>query len=446
MSNATTELVQQLIRNQCVNDGTPESGHESRNVDVLETLFNGHHLEVARFHERKGRESLVVRMVGREPNAPKLLLQGHTDVVPAHAPDWDHDPFGGELIDGIVHGRGAVDMFNITGSMAIAMANLSREGFIPRGDVIFAAVADEEAGGNLGAGFLVRQHHDLVQADYVLSESGGTHMHVDGETYLPVVVGEKGVHWITIEIDGKPSHGSKPYGSDNAIITANDILNKFLNYKAPVQFVDGWETFLHCLALDKSLINRLSDHEKHDDALHEVDPALASVLHSCAHNTFSPNVIHGGVKVNTVADKTVLQIDIRSLPHTTLTQVENMIADILGPHADNVKISYQQHEESTISPTDTPLWDALGAVSASIFPGAKLLPTISTFGTDSRFWRREGAIAYGAALFAPDDTNYENHLAMFHGRNEQVSAKSLQHTTDLYEGVVRSLGDFVPVR
>ncbi|HMS24346.1 MAG TPA: M20/M25/M40 family metallo-hydrolase, partial [Acidimicrobiia bacterium] len=162
MSNATADLVQQLIRNECVNDGSVESGNETRNVAVLETLFNGHNLEVGRFGDQPDRTSLVVRMRGREPDAPVLLLQGHTDVVPATAQDWEHDPFGGEIINGVVHGRGAVDMFNITASMAIAMANLSREGFVPRGDVIFAAVADEEAGGNLGAGYLVQNHGDLV--------------------------------------------------------------------------------------------------------------------------------------------------------------------------------------------------------------------------------------------------------------------------------------------
>ena len=442
MSNATADLVQQLIRNECVNDGSVESGNETRNVAVLETLFNGHNLEVGRFGDQPDRTSLVVRMRGREPDAPVLLLQGHTDVVPATAQDWEHDPFGGEIINGVVHGRGAVDMFNITASMAIAMANLSREGFVPRGDVIFAAVADEEAGGNLGAGYLVQNHGDLVAADYVLSESGGTHMPVGDVSYLPVVVGEKGVHWITIDIDGTPSHGSKPYGADNAIIKSVDIVQRFLDYKPPIKFVDGWETFLHALGLDEQLVKRLSDVHTHDEALHEVDQPLASVLHSCAHQTFSPNVIHGGVKVNTVADKSTIQMDIRSLPGTTVAQVAAMIDDILGPYADQVTISYSQDEESSVSPTHTPLWDALQRVSSGIFPGAQLLPTISTFGTDSRFWRWNGAVAYGAALFAPDDTTYAGHLAMFHGRNEKVSVKSLQHTTDLYEGVIRSLGDF----
>ena len=230
-------------------------------------------------------------------------------------------------------------------------------------------------------------------------------------------------------------------------ISKQSILFKvFLNYKPPVRFVDGWSTFLSALGIDKELASQLSQTETVDAALTQVNQPLASVLHSCTHQTFSPNVIRGGVKVNTVADKTSIELDIRSLPGTTIHQVADMINEVLGEYADQVRISYQQNEESTVSKANTPLWHALQAVSGSIFPGAKLLPTVSTFGTDSRFWRRDGAVAYGAALFDPDDVNYEAHLAMFHGRNERVRLESLAHTTALYEGTIRSLGDFTQVR
>ncbi|HQZ14424.1 MAG TPA: M20/M25/M40 family metallo-hydrolase [Acidimicrobiia bacterium] len=442
MSNATAELVQNLIRNECVNDGTIDSGFETRNAEVIASALEQSSLDFQIFEELPGRASLVSTIKGSDPQSPKLLLQGHTDVVPADAGDWEFDPFGGEIIDGHVTGRGAVDMFNITASMAIAMVNISKSGFVPKGDVIFAAVADEEAGGNHGAGYLVENHYELVEADYVLSESGGTHMKSGGETFLPVVVGEKGVHWVKIEIDGTPSHGSKPYGADNSNLKAVDIVQRFTNFKPPVQFVQGWETFLTALGINKDLVQKLGKIENVDEALTHIHQPLDSVLHSCCHQTFSPNVIHGGVKVNTIADHTYIELDIRTLPGTTLDQLAKMINEVLGEYSDQVRISYSQNEESTISPTQTPLWNSLQAVSSSIFPGAQLLPTISTFGTDSRFWRRKGAVAYGAALFDPEDVNYEDHLSMFHGRNEKVSVKSLAHTTNLYEGVIRSLGDF----
>ncbi len=442
MSNATTELVQQLIRNECVNDGTIESGHETRNANTIASALEQSKLDFEFFEEIPGRASIVSRITGSDSEAPKLLLQGHTDVVPALALDWDFDPFGGEIIDGYVTGRGAVDMFNITAAMAIAMINISNSGFKPKGDIIFAGLADEEAGGNYGARYLVENHYDLVQANYVLSESGGTHMVNNDKTFLPVVIGEKGVHWVKIEIEGTPSHGSKPYGADNSNIKAVELIQRFIDFKPPIQFIQGWETFLGALGINKELVTKLNSQESVDQALLEIDQPLDSVLHSCCHHTFSPNVIHGGVKVNTIADHTYIELDIRTLPGTTCEQLASMINEVLGNYSDQVRISYLQNEESTISPTSTPLWDSLQAVSSSIFPGAHLLPTISTFGTDSRYWRYKGAIAYGAALFDPTDVNYQDHLAMFHGRNEKVSIKSLAHTTDLYEGVIRSLQDF----
>lgn len=445
MSNATTELVQQLIRNECVNDGSRESGHETRNADLISSFFNNNAIEMQKIAAVPGRDNLLVTLRGKNPAAPKLLLLPHIDVVPAEPSDWEFDPFSGEIVDGYVIGRGAVDMYNVTGSMVIALSELINEGFAPEGDITLAAVADEEAGGNLGADFLMQNHFDLLSSDYVLSESGGTHMPVGDTTYLPVGVGEKGVHWFEIEIDGTPSHGSIPYGADNAIISTNDIISRFVNYKAPVQFVQDWELFLSALGLDKELVEKLSHEQEHDEALNHVHKPLAGVIHACAHNTFSPNKIIGGVKVNTVADKTKLTIDMRSIPGTTLDDVAEIIEDILGPHSDNVKINYLQNEEGTISATDTPLWKLLQDVSSSLVPGAKLLPTISTGGTDIRFLRNSGAIGYGAALFDSGDTTFEGHLSMFHGRNEKVSTKSLELTTTLYKETIKNFGDYVTV-
>ncbi|HYB40556.1 MAG TPA: M20/M25/M40 family metallo-hydrolase, partial [Candidatus Methylomirabilis sp.] len=149
-----TELLRTLIRNGCVNTGDPASGHEARSVDALEDFFAGSGLAVERHESLPGRMSLVARIEGRDPSAPRLMLMGHTDVVPANPSRWQRDPFGGELVDGIVWGRGAIDMLNLTATMAVAMRRLARSGFRPRGTLIYLAVADEEAGGVHGAGYL----------------------------------------------------------------------------------------------------------------------------------------------------------------------------------------------------------------------------------------------------------------------------------------------------
>src|SRR5512134_3399116 len=169
----TTELLQQMIRNACVNDGSPASGFEVRSADLLQTFLEGSGLDLQRYEAAPGRVSLVARIEGTDPSAPSLCLMGHTDVVPVNPDGWTHDPFGGELIDGEVWGRGAVDMLNLTSSMAVATRRLADEGFRPKGTLIYLAVADEEALGSHGAAWLTEHAPEAVGADYVLTESGG---------------------------------------------------------------------------------------------------------------------------------------------------------------------------------------------------------------------------------------------------------------------------------
>ncbi|MEL6893152.1 MAG: M20/M25/M40 family metallo-hydrolase, partial [Actinomycetota bacterium] len=147
LEGPTTELLQALIRNECVNDGTGDTGDETRNADTLTTYLEGAGLAVESFTPREGRDSIVARIEGTDPEAPKLCLMGHTDVVPVNPAGWSNDPFGGEVIDGEVWGRGAIDMLNLTSAMAIAFKRLAEQGFRPTGDLIYFGVADEEAAG-----------------------------------------------------------------------------------------------------------------------------------------------------------------------------------------------------------------------------------------------------------------------------------------------------------
>lgn len=151
-----TELLQHLIRNACVNDGSADSGKEGRSVDILAAYLQGTGVDLERYEPIVGRSSLVARIEGSDPGAPSVLLMGHTDVVPVTPENWHRDPFGGELIDGFVWGRGAVDMLNETTSMAVAFKRLAESGFTPRGTLIYLAVADEEALGVYGADWLLQ--------------------------------------------------------------------------------------------------------------------------------------------------------------------------------------------------------------------------------------------------------------------------------------------------
>jgi acetylornithine deacetylase/succinyl-diaminopimelate desuccinylase-like protein len=168
-SGEVVELLQQLIRNRCVNDGTAGSGHEAASVGTLRSYLGRGGLDVETFEALPGRESLVARIEGSDPSAPTLLLMGHTDVVPVTEESWQRDPYGGELVDGEVWGRGAVDMLNLTASMAVAYRHLADSGFRPRGSLVYLAVADEEALGTHGAAFLTSRYPDVVRADYVIT-------------------------------------------------------------------------------------------------------------------------------------------------------------------------------------------------------------------------------------------------------------------------------------
>src|SRR6476661_409901 len=175
-SGPTTELLQALIRNQCVNDGTPDSGEETRNAELLSDYLGGTGADIAQFAPRPVRGSVVARLEGSDPTAPTLCLMGHTDVVPVNPAGWSRDPFGGELIDGEVWGRGAVDMLCITSSMAVAFRQLATEGFRPKGTLIYFGVADEEALGTWGAKWLTENAWDDVKCDYLVTEFGGARL------------------------------------------------------------------------------------------------------------------------------------------------------------------------------------------------------------------------------------------------------------------------------
>ncbi|HEV7951588.1 MAG TPA: M20/M25/M40 family metallo-hydrolase, partial [Glaciihabitans sp.] len=174
LGDETAALLQQLIRQACVNDGTPTSGQEMRNVAVLEEFFAGTALDYEVVEPAPGRGNLIARIRGTNPDAPSVALVGHLDVVPATEPElWQHNPFGGELIDGVIWGRGAIDMLGLTAAFAVVTKHIADSGISLAGDLIFAAVADEEAGGVYGAGWLAAHRPELITADYSLTENGG---------------------------------------------------------------------------------------------------------------------------------------------------------------------------------------------------------------------------------------------------------------------------------
>jgi acetylornithine deacetylase/succinyl-diaminopimelate desuccinylase-like protein len=426
-----TDLLQHLIRNACVNDGSVESGDEARSVDVLAQYLDAGGLDIERYMPAPGRESLVARIEGTDPTAPTLLLMGHTDVVPVSPDGWSREPFGGELVDGEVWGRGAVDMLNLTASMAVATRRLAQGGFRPRGTLVYLAVADEEALGTWGAEHLVEQERDAVMADYVITESGGFQIPTAAGPRLPVLVGEKGSYWCSINVPGTPGHASQPYRTDNALVTAAEVVRRLAEYRPPAMIHDTWREFVGGVFPG---IPELTDPDGLDELCDVLPLGTARQAHACTHTTFAPTIIHGGTKTNVIPDEVTIEVDIRTLPGQRAADIERMLADALGELHDVVEIRSSDDNESTASPRTTPLWDSLARVSGRMVDGSALVPFLTVGATDARFFRRKGSVAYGFGLFSRRMT-FEDYGAMFHGNDERVDTDSLRLSTELWEAV-----------
>ncbi|HET8569525.1 MAG TPA: M20/M25/M40 family metallo-hydrolase [Candidatus Limnocylindria bacterium] len=432
-----TDLLQHLIRNACVNDGTPASGNEDRSVSTLRAYLEPAGAEVATFAELPGRGNLVVRIEGTDAKAPSLLLMGHTDVVPANPAGWRHDPFGGEIVDGEIWGRGAVDMLNITSSMAVALKRLLTERWRGRGTLIYLAVADEEALGSHGAGWLTDHHWDAIGADFVLSESGGVRygMTREGAGHrVGITVAEKGTQWSTIRVTGTPGHGSAPYGMDSAVVKAAAVVQRIAAYRPPVRIGEVWRGFVRGMAFPEE-VERALVSERLDDALPTLPVGLAKMAHASTRTTFAPNVLRGGTKTNVIPDDAIVEVDIRTLPGQSPADVRALLRDAIGDLWDQVEVTDRENT-STASRFPTPLSDLLGKVSSSLIPGATLVPAIAVGGTDNRFFRRKGSTAYGYALFSPQVT-FEKFRSMFHGNDERVDPESLRLSTELWYRVAK---------
>ncbi|MDQ3737888.1 MAG: M20/M25/M40 family metallo-hydrolase [Actinomycetota bacterium] len=435
----STELLQSLIRNECVNDGTPDSGHETRNADLLETFLEGAGLDVARFEKQPGRASIVARIEGSEPDAPSLCMMGHTDVVPVNLDGWSRDPFAGELIDGEVWGRGAIDMLNVTASMAVAFRRLAADGFRPRGDLIYFGVADEEAGGEWGAKFMVDEHWDAVGADYVVTELGGwSSVDAHGTRHITINVGEKGIAWTRVRVKGTPAHGSMPYGADNALITAAEIVRRLSEFRPPTRIDETWKRQVQILDIPDDLRNALTDPARIWEAFAALPPAAARIAHACTHTTFSPNVAHGGQKTNTIPDVVDLDVDIRLAPGDDQASAREYLQEALGELADRVEMSSLQQADPTASATGNALWDAIARRAQVAYPGAELEPGLITGGTDARFFREKGSIAYGAGLYAPGVT-LESFGQRFHGNDERIDTESLGLSGEFWYGLAHEV-------
>jgi acetylornithine deacetylase/succinyl-diaminopimelate desuccinylase-like protein len=433
-----TELLQTLIRNKCVNDGTVTSGNEVRSVETLAAYLGGPGVEMQRYEPATGRGNLVLRVEGTDKSAPTLCYMGHLDVVPVEPAGWSRDPFSGDLDDGVVWGRGAIDMLCLTASMAVATKALLRDGWRPRGTLVYLAVADEEALGTWGADWLVQNEWDAVRCDMLVTEFGGARLPLGSKPKLPIMVAEKGSHWTRLRVGGTPGHGSAPYKSDNALVKLAEVVRRIAAYTPPAVLSDLWNAFIDGLDLPLAQRMALKTAPGLELALGQMPVSIARMLHAATHTTFSPNVAQAGVKTNIIPDRAEVVIDIRTLPGVDGPAVHAMLEDALGDLWASVEIAEEGDNLATASATDTQLWRTLTTVTQRLVPGAATLPMLLVGATDARFFRRKGVTAYGYGLFS-ERIPFNEFGKMLHGNDERIDQASLRLQVDLWDQAARAL-------
>jgi acetylornithine deacetylase/succinyl-diaminopimelate desuccinylase-like protein len=438
--NETVELLQQLIRNECVNDGDPDSGHEHRSVTTIADYLGA---EGEIFEPHPGRQSVIYRISGSNPEAPSLALVPHLDVVPVNRQGWSVEPFAAEISDGFVWGRGAVDMLNVTAAMVTAFRPYLRgEKQLP-GDLILAAVADEENSGLLGAKLLVEERWDLVGADYLLTEVAYPALESPEGNVYPISVGEKGPYWTTMRSSGTPGHGSSPYGTENALETLVSALHGLFTTPMPAAITDEWREFVNGLDLDKDLADALVDPDRVDRAIDRIavdDPTFARYVHAATHLTVSPNKAWAGVKANVIPDLATAEVDLRALPGMDRTFVDQHLRKAMGVGSDHIELEPMSDHLPNTSPRGNVLWDAI-VDGIEIHTGSRrVVPALMTVATDARYFRERGTIAYGVGLF-DDRIDFGKFLSLFHGHDERVSVESVIRTTALLGSVLDRFAD-----
>jgi acetylornithine deacetylase/succinyl-diaminopimelate desuccinylase-like protein len=440
MEHSVVELTQQLIRNRCVNHAVADSGEEIRNADVLRSVVEGAGVDIERFDAAPGRSSIVARIEGSDADAPSLCLLGHTDVVPVNEERWERDPFGGELVDGFVWGRGAIDMFNLTASMAIAFRRLADTGFRPRGTLIYAAVADEEAGGRYGAEHLVREQADAVRCDYLITESGGFPLPTPSGIRLPYLADEKGPLWATMRVRGTAGHGSMPFRTDNALVKAAEVVRRLGEYEPETRIDDAWRGFVDGLGIPAELAGPLLREDGFAAAIEMLPLGISKMAYSCTHTTITPTVLTTGHNTNVIPDEVTIKLDIRVLPGDGPDEVRAMINEALGDLAADgaIELTFPNPGDvATVSPETSPLVDSLQRTASVFYPGATLLPMRMVGTTDARHFRRVlGTAAYGFGLFS-QRLGLDEIATMAHGDNERVDVESLELCTSFWEALAR---------
>jgi acetylornithine deacetylase/succinyl-diaminopimelate desuccinylase-like protein len=429
--------VVELTRDLIKLDTTNPPGEEHLAVELIERRLDDAKVKSQRYEETAGRPNLVARLKGRG-EAPPLLLQGHVDVVTTVNQEWRHRPFGGEIVDGYLWGRGALDMKGGVAMMVTAFLQAHARGGAP-GDLVLAVLADEEAGGIHGAKWLVEKHQELFKGiRHAIGESGGVVQHLGGRRFYPIMVCEKRGCQILATLRGAGGHGSIP-AHGGAMAKLGTLLTTLDSSRLPVHLTPPVKLLIEGMrdALDepwKGRMTALLDPVRADATLSDMGP-LGRNLDAALHNTVNATIVSGGLKVNVIPGEVHVQLDGRLLPGFGPEDMLSELRALVGPDPDlQVQLVGPAQPEIDLSQLDL-----FASVLREADPGCVPLPYMVTGGTDARHFAKLGIRTYGfLPLNNPPDFNGASTI---HAADERVPVSGLEFGAQcVYEAVMRYRG------
>lgn len=419
LHDPTVIATRDLIRFDTTNWGNGKSTGEREAAEYLDARLRAMGLETVVFESEPRRTSVVARVPGRNPAKPALVVHGHTDVVPADASHWSVDPFGAEVRDGCIWGRGAVDMKNMDAMIISSVRDMLQKGLRPRRDLIIAFFADEEAGGGYGAGWMVDNHPELFSgATEAISEVGGYSTTIRGQRVYLVQTAEKGLAWLRLLAHGTAGHGSM-VNDDNPITRLAGAISRIGAHEWPEDMPQSTRDLLEGVSEITGIPFTAETTEELISELGTVSRFVGPTL----RNTSNPTILQAGYKHNVIPATAQAFVDCRVLPG----QFEDVMLTIKELVGEGIDVEPVTVGDAVESPFSGRLVDTMKSCLLDADPGAIVLPHTMSGGTDNKSLARLGIVGYGfAPLQLTDDLDF---AAMFHGKDERVALSSLDFGT-----------------
>jgi acetylornithine deacetylase/succinyl-diaminopimelate desuccinylase-like protein len=420
-------LLRGLIRFNTVNP----PGNERAAQEHLAEHLSAAGFECELLGAEPERPNLIARLRG-SAEGPTLCYLGHVDTVLADPSEWTHDPWSGDLADGFMWGRGALDMKSQVAAEIAAAASLAREGWRPaRGELLIVAVVDEETGGSLGAQWITENHPEKVRCDLLVNEGGGAVFEYEGRRCYGVCCAEKGVFRFTITTDGVAGHASMPGMGENALLKMGPVLERLAARQPSYTPTAEPRAFLRGIGEDPA------DPDGSIARLRAADPRLATMFEPMLGVTFTPTRIKASEKINVIPSRAELKVDCRVPPGLGEEEVRAGIREVLGEEADTFRIEFTEQVVGNRSPLDSELMEEISRWVAEQDPGAQVVPVILPGFTDSRHFRLAfpECVAYG---FFPH--RHQSLLAsapLVHGADERIDVRDLAFATELFRDLAK---------